>query len=68
METKTVKIDAIGCDGCVNTIKSGLKEVAGVVEVTGVVDAKQVTIQWDSPANWDVISAKLVELEYPVTN
>jgi len=36
--------------------------------VTGIVDAKQVTIQWDAPANWDVITAKLVEIEYPVTN
>ena len=68
METKTVKIDAIGCDGCVNTIKSGLKEVAGVVEVKGDVASKQVTIQWDSPASWDVITNKLVEIEYPVTN
>ncbi|MDX2077314.1 MAG: heavy metal-associated domain-containing protein [bacterium] len=68
METKTVKIDAIGCDGCVNTIQSELKEVAGVVEVKGDVASKQVTIQWNAPASWDVITNKLVEIEYPVTN
>lgn len=67
METKTVKIDAIGCDGCVRTIQGGLKEVAGVTDVKGDVTNKQVTIQWDAPATWENITAKLVEIEYPVT-
>ncbi|MCL4256034.1 MAG: heavy-metal-associated domain-containing protein [Anaerolineae bacterium] len=67
METKTVKIDAIGCDGCVRTIQGGLKEVAGVTDVKGDVTSKQVTIHWDAPATWENITAKLVEIEYPVT-
>ncbi|MCU0481744.1 MAG: cation transporter [Anaerolineae bacterium] len=68
METKTVKIDAIGCNGCVRNIENGLKEVVGVVDVKGDVTSKQVTIVWNTPANWDVITAKLVEIEYPVSN
>lgn len=68
METKTVKIDAIGCNGCVKTIETELKEVAGVTDVKGDVTSKQVTISWNNPASWDVITAKLVEIEYPVSN
>lgn len=49
-------------------IENGLKEVAGVTDVKGDVDSKQVTISWNTPANWDVITAKLVEIEYPVSN
>ncbi|GAB4335150.1 MAG: hypothetical protein Kow00117_18370 [Phototrophicales bacterium] len=64
METKTVKIPAIGCNGCVNTIKNEVKELPGVISVEGSVDDKTVTIRWDSPANWEVIQAKLVEIEY----
>lgn len=64
METKTVKIPAIGCNGCVNTIKNEVSELTGVVSVDGSVDNKTVTIQWDNPANWQVIEAKLVEIEY----
>lgn len=68
METKTVKIDAIGCDGCVKTIVSELKELTGVTEVKGDVTSKQITVQWDAPANWEGITAKLTEIDYPVSN
>lgn len=64
METKTVKIPAIGCNGCVNTIKNEVTDLPGVVSVDGSVDNKTVTIQWNDPANWEVIKAKLVEIEY----
>jgi copper chaperone CopZ len=67
METKTVKIDAIGCNGCVRTIENGLKELAGVIEVKGDVQSKQVIIRWDAPATWEAITTKLVEIDYPVT-
>lgn len=68
METKTVQVPNIGCDGCVNTIKSEISEIAGVVKVDGVVDQKQVTIAWNDPATWQVIEAKMREIDYAPAN
>jgi copper chaperone CopZ len=64
MTTKTFQVPNIGCNGCVNTIKSELSEIAGVKTVDGVVESKTVTVEWDDPANWDTIVEKLVEIEY----
>jgi len=65
METKTFQVPAIGCDGCVRTISSEVSEIQGVKQVQGNVDTKIVTVQWESPATWNTIEAKLIEIEYP---
>ena len=65
MEKKTFQVPAIGCDGCVRTIKNELSELDGVVSVDGVVDSKTVTIEWNNPASWEKIVNTLVEIEYP---
>jgi copper chaperone CopZ len=64
VETKTVTVPNIGCDGCVKSIKSEVADIAGVTQVDGVVDTKQITVQWTAPATWDIIKAKMAEIEY----
>ena len=64
MESKTFTVPNIGCDGCVRTVQSEVGEVSGVKTVVATLD-KQVVVQWDTPATWDAIKAKLVEIEYP---
>ncbi len=64
MEKKTFTVPAIGCDGCVRTIQNEVSEVSGVKAVVANVDSKLVTVEWDSPASWDSIKARLVEIEY----
>ncbi|MFW5709341.1 MAG: heavy-metal-associated domain-containing protein [Chloroflexota bacterium] len=64
METRTVAVPNIGCNGCVNTIKSELQDMPGVTSVEGVVDQKQIIVKWDAPATWQAIEAKLVEIDY----
>ena len=64
MESKTFKVPNIGCDGCVRTVKSELGELKGVVKVDGNKDTKMVTVEWDSPANWDQIVKALTEIDY----
>ncbi len=64
METKTFNVPNIGCDGCVNTIKNEVSELAGVQSVDGNKDSKVVTVMFQAPATWDSIRAKLVEIEY----
>jgi copper chaperone CopZ len=63
-ENKTFQVPNIGCNGCLSTIKSELGEMAGINKVDGDVPTKTVTVEWDSPANWDSIVAKLTALEY----
>jgi copper chaperone CopZ len=65
MQAKTVTIPNIGCDGCVRTIISELSAQPGVISVSGDKDAKAITVQWDAPASWESIQAKLVEIDYP---
>ncbi len=64
MESKTFKVPNIGCDGCVRTIANEVVSLAGVEGVTGNVESKIVTVEWNPPANWADIQAKLVEIEY----
>jgi len=64
MEAKTVKVPNIGCNGCVNAIKGEVSEIEGVQSVEGDVDTKTVTIQWDTPANWETIRQTMTEIEY----
>jgi copper chaperone CopZ len=64
MEVKTVKVPNIGCNGCVNTIKNELGELAGVVKVEGQVEAKTITVQWDDPATWEKIVTVMKDIDY----
>jgi len=64
METKTVLVPNIGCNGCVNSIKNGVNDIPGVVSVEGLVDAKQITVNWQLPATWEQITSKMAEIDY----
>ncbi|MHB8627430.1 MAG: heavy-metal-associated domain-containing protein [Aggregatilineales bacterium] len=64
METKTFQVPNIGCDGCVRTITNEVKSLKGVKQVQGDADTKTVTVNWESPATWDEIRAKLTEIDY----
>lgn len=64
MDKKTFQVPAIGCDGCVRTIKNEVSQLQGVTLVEADVNSKMVTVQWDAPATWDNIKDKLVEIEY----
>jgi copper chaperone CopZ len=65
MDSKTFKIDAIGCNGCVATIKNELLALNGVTMVDGSVADKMITVNYEAPASVDVIVKTLVEIEYP---
>jgi copper chaperone CopZ len=50
---------------CVHTIKTELGELAGIKSVDAQADTKLVTVQWEAPATWDAIVAKMTEIGYP---
>jgi copper chaperone len=64
MEKKSFKVPNVGCNGCVNTIKSELEDLSGVKVVNGVVDTKMITVEYDQPATWEQIVATLEEIDY----
>ena len=64
MEKRTVKVPSIGCEGCVNTIKSEVSELPGVVSVEGNPETQRVTVEWNTPATWEGISHKMAEIDY----
>ena len=66
MNSKTVSVPNIGCDGCVRTIQNEIKEVAGVVEVKADLKTKLVSVKWDDKTNWQTIAGKPAEIENPV--
>lgn len=65
METKTLQIPNISCNHCVMTIKNELSEIQGVASVNGDADKKQVTVEFEPPADLDEILEKLREINYP---
>ncbi len=65
MAEKTVHVPAISCGHCVMTIKREVGEIEGVTGVEGDAGSKQVTINFDAPADWTKIAATLKEIGYP---
>ena len=64
METKTFQVPNIGCDNCVRTITNEVGTLKGVKLVEGNAETKTVKVNWEAPATWDEIQAKLAELDY----
>ena len=65
METKELKVPNISCGHCVMTIKNELSEIQGVKSVQGDENTKQVTVDYEAPADLDQIRGKLKEINYP---
>ena len=51
------------CNGCVNTVRTEIEELAGIVNVEVNKPAQLVTVEWDTPASWDAIKSALTEIE-----
>jgi copper chaperone len=65
MASKTFTVPNISCNHCVMTIKRELGELAGVTSVAADAETKNVTVEWESPANWESIKSLLTEINYP---
>ena len=65
MTTKTFTVPNISCGHCTHTIESELGELAGVQSVKADETTKQVTVAYDTPANWDSIKNLLTEINFP---
>ena len=60
MDRRTFTVPNISCGHCTHTIKMELSELPGVKSVDADIASRQVTVEWDAPANWDKDAAKLL--------
>ena len=47
MTTEIINVKGMSCMGCVNKVKTGLENTAGVESVEVSLEQKQVTVQYD---------------------
>ena len=64
MESKTFQVPLMTCNGCVNTVRTEIEELSGIVYVDINKPVQLVTVEWDSPTSWDSIKSALAEIEY----
>jgi copper chaperone len=64
METKTFQVPNMTCNGCVNTVKTEIEELTGVVNVEVNKPAQLVTVEYQAPATWEAIKSALTEINY----
>ncbi|MEM9773485.1 MAG: heavy-metal-associated domain-containing protein [Chloroflexota bacterium] len=67
MERKVFTVEEISCGHCTSAIEEEVSEIAGVQMVEADIDSKRVMVEWETPASWETIKAKLIEIEYPPT-
>jgi copper chaperone CopZ len=65
MKTITYTIPNISCMHCVHTIKSEVRDLAGVLTVEGDFNSKVVSITFEDPATAEKIETALAEIDYP---
>lgn len=65
MTTVTYSVPAIHCAHCTHTIELEVGELEGVQSVKADLDTKNVTINFESPADEQKIRSLLAEIEYP---
>ncbi len=67
MNSVELNVPGISCSHCVHTIEMELAELAGVLEVKVDQEAKQVSVDFESPATEKTIINLLEEINYPVS-
>ncbi len=65
MTSKTIEVPNISCAGCVQAINLELRQLDGVADVRGDAAQRTIAVEFDAPASWDAIVARLREIEYP---
>ena len=68
MESKTFRISNITCGHCIMTIKNELCEIEGISNVEGDPEAKEITIEWETPATLQKIKDTLKQINYPAAD
>ncbi|MBS0423912.1 MAG: heavy-metal-associated domain-containing protein [Proteobacteria bacterium] len=67
MQTAIIKIKGMTCMGCVNSIKTVLKNLPGIAQLEVTLDPAQAVVQFDpSSTNPDQLKAAIVDAGFDV--
>lgn len=67
MQTATIKIKGMTCMGCVNSIKTVLKNLPGIAQLEVTLDPAQAVVQFDpASTNSDQLKAAIVDAGFDV--
>ncbi|MBS0484993.1 MAG: heavy-metal-associated domain-containing protein [Proteobacteria bacterium] len=68
MQTATIKIKGMTCMGCVNSIKTVLKNLPGIAQLEVTLDPAQAVVQFDpASTNPDQLKAAIIDAGFDVT-
>ena len=65
MIKEVLSIPNISCGHCVMSIKNELAEIDGIVTVEGDPENRQISVEWEAPADLESIKDTLKEINYP---
>ena len=65
MERQTFTIPHISSPHCVMTIKEEVGDLFGVRSVEGDAESKTITVEWENPADSEIIKIVLENINYP---
>jgi copper chaperone len=66
MKIAKIRVENIKCDGCVDTIRKSLSEVAGISELLIDKNTQMVEFKYGNDLNLEIVAAHLNQLGYPV--
>lgn len=69
MQTTTIKITGMTCMGCVNSVKTVLNNLAGVIQVEASLDPAQAIVQYDpAKTNVNLLKEAIIDAGFEVTD
>ena len=67
MANRTLNVEGMTCDHCVQTIKEAVNNLVGISRVEVDLENKQVAVEYDKAlVNLDSITGKIVEIGFEV--
>lgn len=62
---RTVNVQNIACNHCVQSIRREVGEIPGVRSVDADIESGRVTVSWEAPATWEQVVETLNDIGYP---
>jgi copper chaperone len=67
MAHKSIQVEGMTCDHCVETVTQAVNSLDGVSQVSVDLDKKQVSVDFDeSRTDMDAVSSKIIEVGFEV--
>jgi copper chaperone CopZ len=68
MAKVVLSIPSISCNHCIHTITTELQTIRGVKKVEGDAQTRKVTVEYEPPADLEIIRDALAKIDYTPDN